>query len=214
MSPAAAPLGLAPRASEPGPRVGILALQGGVARHAEALAALGAVPVEVRSTRDLVTVKAMVFPGGESTTMSKLLVSSGGLFEDLRRRLEAGMPAFGTCAGAILLATDVIGGGADQRSFGAIDIAVRRNAFGRQFDSFETNLVVNGLGGHGLWRDSFPGVFIRAPAIERVGPDVEVLARVGDQPVLCRQGSVTVAVFHPELSGDVRLHRRFLEQVC
>jgi 5'-phosphate synthase pdxT subunit len=187
-------------------KVGVLALQGASRRHAEALAALGAHAVEVRTPEDLTGVEGLVLPGGESTTMSKLLDISG-LFEPVAERLRAGMPAFGTCAGLILLATDILDGRPDQRSFSALDVAVRRNAFGRQVDSFETDLDVAGV--HG---GSFPAVFIRAPAIERVGEGVEVLASVGGRPVLCRQGAVMAAAFHPELSGDLRLHERFLSQ--
>jgi 5'-phosphate synthase pdxT subunit len=187
-------------------KVGVLALQGDVAEHASALADCGAHVVEVRSPGDLAGVDGLVLPGGESTTMSMLLERSG-LFEPLAARLEEGMPAFGTCAGMILLAADVLDGRPDQRSFGAIDIGVRRNAFGRQVQSFEARLDVAGLPGAG----AFDAVFIRAPAVERVGPAVEVLAAVDDLPVLCRQGGVLVAAFHPELSEDLRLHRLFLD---
>ena len=190
-----------------GAKLGIVALQGAAERHAEAFEALGAHAVFVRSAGDLAGVEAVVLPGGESTTMSRLLETSG-LFEPLAEALGAGVPAFGTCAGMILLATDVLDGRPDQRSFAAIDVAVRRNAFGRQVDSFETGLAIDGLaGGH------FPAVFIRAPVVERAGPGVEVLATVGERPVLCRQGRVLVAAFHPELSGDLRLHQQFLQQV-
>jgi pyridoxal 5'-phosphate synthase pdxT subunit len=134
-----------------------------------------------------------------------MLMGSSGLFDVVAERLREGMPAFGTCAGMILLARHVLDGRADQRSFGAIDLAVRRNAFGRQVDSFEADLDVEGLGG-----GRFPAVFIRAPYVERAGDDVEVLARVDGHPVLCRQGAVLAAAFHPELSGDLRLHQLFL----
>jgi 5'-phosphate synthase pdxT subunit len=154
----------------------------------------------------LAGVDGLVLPGGESTTLSMLLESSG-LFEPIAGLLADGLPAFGTCAGMILLAAEVIGGRPDQRSFGAIDVAVRRNAFGRQIDSFETSLEVDGLAG-----GSFPAVFIRAPVVERVGEGVEVLASIDGEPVLCRQGHVLVAAFHPELSGDLRLHQHFLSQ--
>jgi 5'-phosphate synthase pdxT subunit len=187
-------------------KVGVLALQGASRRHAEALTALGAHAVEVRTPEDLTGVEGLVLPGGESTTMSKLLDISG-LFEPVAERLRAGMPAFGTCAGLILLATDILDGRPDQRSFSALDVAVRRNAFGRQVDSFETDLDVAGVDG-----GSFPGVFIRAPAIERVGEGVKVLASVDGRPVLCLQGAVMAAAFHPELSGDLRLHERFLSR--
>src|SRR5687767_14931312 len=152
----------------------------------------------------LAGVDALVLPGGESTTMS-LLLQSSGLFDPIAERLADGMPAFGTCAGMILLATDVLDGRPDQRSFGVVDIAVRRNAFGRQADSFETDLDVAGVPDAPV-----PAVFIRAPFVEAVGKDVEVLATVDGHPVVCRQGSVLVAAFHPELSGDLRLHRSFL----
>ncbi len=192
-----------------GLKVGILALQGASARHAEALAALGAHPVDVRVPEDLAGVDALVVPGGESTTMSRLLETSR-LFDPVAERLADGIPAFGTCAGMILLAADVLDGRPDQRTFGAVDVAVRRNAFGRQVDSFETALEVAGLPGGG-----FPATFIRAPVVERVGDEVEVLATVDGsdgrrRPVLCRQGSVLVAAFHPELSDDLRLHQFFL----
>ena len=186
-------------------KVGVLALQGAVREHAAALADVGAHPVEVRVPEDLAGIDALVLPGGESTTMSFLLDSSD-LFEPVAARLHDGMPAFGTCAGMILLASEVLDGRPDQRSFGIVDMAVRRNAFGRQVDSFEADLDVAGLPG-----GSFPAVFIRAPIVERTGDGVEVLATVDGRPVLCRQGPVLVAAFHPELSGDLRLHQRFVE---
>ena len=186
-------------------KVGVLALQGDVSEHAQTLSDLGAEPVEVRTPENLSGVDRLILPGGESTTMSKLLESSG-LFDPIAARLDEGMPVFGTCAGMILLADVVLDGRPDQRSFGAIDIAVRRNAFGRQVDSFETDLEVHGMG-------LVPAVFIRAPYVERIGHDVEVLARVDDHPVLCREGHVLVAAFHPELSGDLRLHELFLREV-
>jgi len=134
-----------------------------------------------------------------------MLLDSSGLREPVAARLDEGMPAFGTCAGMILLASDVLDGRPDQRSFGVVDIAVRRNAFGRQVDSFEADLDIAGLSG-----GTFPAVFIRAPVVERAGPAVEVLASVDGRPVLCRQGPVMVAAFHPELSDDLRLHQLFL----
>lgn len=189
-----------------GAKVGVLALQGAFRRHATVLAELGAHVVEVRRPEQLAGVDALVIPGGESTTVSMLLDSSG-LRDPVAERLGAGMPAFGTCAGMILLAAEVIGGRDDQRSFGVIDIAVRRNAFGRQVDSFEADLAVDGLDA------PFHAVFIRAPAVERAGAGVDVLAEVDGAPVLCRQGPVLVAAFHPELAGDPRLHERFLREV-
>jgi 5'-phosphate synthase pdxT subunit len=189
------------------PTVGVLALQGAFGLHAVALTELGARAKEVRTPTDLARVDALVMPGGESTTMSMLLESSG-LFDAIAERLDAALPVFGTCAGMILLATDVLDGRPDQRSFAAIDLAVRRNAYGRQVDSFETSLTVADLPGQ-----PFPAVFIRAPLVESAGPGVEVLASHEDRPVLARQGTVTVASFHPELSGDSRLHARFLQEV-
>lgn len=183
--------------------VGLLALQGAIGPHRDALRSLGADAVEVRTPDQLAAVDALVVPGGESTTMSKLLVTSG-LAAPLRERLAAGLPTFGTCAGMILLARTVLDGRADQQSYDAIDITVRRNAFGRQIDSFEADLEVAGLD------EVFHAVFIRAPFVEEVGEGVEVLAAVDGHPVLCRQGSVMVAAFHPELTGDLRLHREFL----
>jgi 5'-phosphate synthase pdxT subunit len=168
-------------------KVGVLALQGAVAAHAEALAALGAAPVEVRTAADLSGVDALVLPGGESTTLSRLLTTSG-LFDALAERVEAGTPVLGTCAGMILLAGEVLDGRPDQRCLGALDVSVRRNAFGRQVESFETELEVEGLDG-----GRFPAVFIRAPVVERAGDDVEVLARLDGRPVLCRQGPVLAA---------------------
>ncbi len=187
-------------------KVGVLALQGAVRPHIDALATLGATPVEVRTPAHLDDVSALVLPGGESTTMSKLLDTSG-LRPALSERLADGMPALGTCAGMILLARSVLDGRPDQRSLGAIDIAVRRNAFGRQVDSFEADLVVAGDPA------PMPAVFIRAPVIEEAGPQVDVLASVGDRPVLARQGPVIVASFHPELTDDLRLHRLLLEEI-
>lgn len=189
------------------PKIGLLALQGATGLHADVLASLGATPVPVRTPAQLADVDALVIPGGESTTISMLLGSSG-LFAPIADRLADGMPAFGTCAGMILLAADVADGRPDQRSFGAIDVGVRRNAFGRQVDSFESDLSVEGLDG-----EPFHAVFIRAPVVERVGDGVIVLASVDDRPVLCRQGNIFVSAFHPELTPDARLHRLFLQEV-
>jgi 5'-phosphate synthase pdxT subunit len=189
-------------------KIGVLALQGGFRPHAEALGALGADVVEVRLPRDLAAVNALVLPGGESTTMSRLLETSE-LFDPLAARLAAGMPVLGTCAGMILLAGEVLDGRPDQRWLSAIDLTVRRNAHGRQRDSFEAPLDIAGLSG-----GPFPGVFIRAPGIERVGGGVDVLATLADgTPVAARQGPTMVCAFHPELSGDLRLHERFLSQI-
>ena len=190
-----------------GVKVGVLALQGAFGAHARVLGALGAEPVEVRRPDQLDSVDALVLPGGESTTVSMLLESSG-LFDPIADRLRAGMPALGTCAGMILLSTDVLDGRNDQRSFAAVDIAVRRNAFGRQIDSFESDLAVTSLGDELLH-----AVFIRAPFVERVGPEVDVLAAVDGHPVMCRQGRVIVTAFHPELTDDPRVHELFLKEM-
>ncbi|WP_421121805.1 pyridoxal 5'-phosphate synthase glutaminase subunit PdxT [Aquihabitans daechungensis] len=185
-------------------KVGLLALQGAIGPHAAALRSLGATPIEVRTPAQLADVDALIIPGGESTTMSKLLDTSG-LAPPLRDRLASGLPTFGTCAGMIVLARTVLDGRADQNSYDAIDITVRRNAFGRQVDSFEADLAVTGLDA------PFHAVFIRAPFVEEVGDGVEVLASVDGHPVLCRQGQVVVSAFHPELTGDLRLHEQFLQ---
>jgi 5'-phosphate synthase pdxT subunit len=187
-------------------KVGVLALQGAFGLHERVLRGLGAAPLQVRTPDDLDGVDAVVLPGGESTTMSMLLDSSG-LRQPLTDLLADGMPALGTCAGLILLATDVLDGRPDQRSLGALAIAVRRNAYGRQVDSFETDLDVDGLD------EPFHAVFIRAPSIERCADDVEVLARFEGAPVVVRRGSVMAASFHPELSDDDRLHELFLRGV-
>jgi 5'-phosphate synthase pdxT subunit len=187
-------------------KVGVLALQGAFAKHVRALSALGCAATEVRTPTELDGVDALVMPGGESTTVSKLL-DTNALFDPIAERLARGMPVFGTCAGMILLAREVLDGRPDQRSFGAIDIDVRRNAYGRQVDSFETDLDIDGFD------RPFHAVFIRAPRVERTGAAVEVLARVDGQPVLCRAGSVWVAAFHPELTDDLRIHQRFIEEL-
>lgn len=189
-----------------GLKVGVLALQGDVREHAAALSEAGATPIEVRVPEDLSGVDALVLPGGESTTLN-LLLHSNGLWGAIDERLRDGMPAFGTCAGMILLSREVSDGRPDQTSFAAIDISVRRNGYGRQLDSFETDLSVDGLS------SDMHAVFIRAPLVQRVGPDVEILARHKGVPVVCRQKQVVVAAFHPELSGDGRLHELFLQGV-
>lgn len=194
-------------------RVGVLALQGAVELHAARLRELGATVVEVRTPAELADLDAIVVPGGESTTMSRLLDTSE-VRAPLQARLDDGLPALGTCAGMIVLATDVLDGRPDQCSLAAIDIGVRRNAFGRQVDSFEADLEVDGVDGTPVH-----GVFIRAPFVERVGDGVEVLATVDGHPVACRQGPVVVTAFHPELAThpdgtpDLRLHRLFLDLV-
>jgi 5'-phosphate synthase pdxT subunit len=194
--------------------VGVLALQGDVREHVAALTTLEQPVRLVRRPEDLEGLAGLVLPGGESTTLS-LLLDSSGLRRPLDAALREGLPAFGTCAGMILLANDVLDGRADQQYFGRIDLSVRRNGFGRQQASFECDLEVEGLGG-----DPVRAVFIRAPVVESAGSRVEVLAtlpatpdRPGVQPVLCRQGPVLVSSFHPELTGDPRLHGLFLDMM-
>jgi pyridoxal 5'-phosphate synthase pdxT subunit len=188
-------------------KVGVLALQGAFRAHLEVLAGLGVEGREVRQPDDLGDVAALVLPGGESTTMDRLLDTSG-LRAPVGELLAAGLPAFGTCAGMILLAREVLDGRPDQRPFGLVDMAVRRNGYGRQVDSFEADLRVEGLAA------PFHAVFIRAPVVESVGAETEVLAEVEGRPVLCRQGPVWVSAFHPELSGDYRLHAAFLDHAA
>ena len=190
------------------PLIGVLALQGDVREHLVALAGLGVTARPIRRASELADLDGIVVPGGESTTICRLL-DVFELREPLVERLVGGLPAFGSCAGMIVLATGILDGRADQRPLGAIDIVVRRNAFGRQVDSFETDLDIDGLTGGPL-----RAVFIRAPWVERAGADVTVLARVGEHPVAVRQGNVLASSFHPEVSGDDRLHALFLGLVA
>lgn len=185
----------------------MLALQGAFRRHLEALRRVGADAAEVRRPADLDGLDALVIPGGESTTIAKLLVS-GGLREPIADRIAAGMPVLGTCAGLIMLAGRVADGAADQWGFSVLDVSVRRNGFGRQVDSFEADLAVSSLGEVPL-----RAVFIRAPVIERVGPDVDVLATLDGAAVLVRQGPLVACSFHPELTADDRLHAYFAGDV-
>jgi len=190
--------------------LGVLALQGDVREHVAALAALGVRAVTVRRAAELDQVQGIVIPGGESTTISRLL-DVFELRDPLVDRLRAGMPAYGSCAGMITLATTILDGRDDQVPLGAIDISVRRNAFGRQVDSFETDLAVKGFAAAGIDDAPLKAVFIRAPWVESVGPGVEVLATAaGGQPVAARQGSVLVTSFHPEITADDRVHRLFV----
>ena len=186
--------------------IGILALQGAFSAHERALSGLGVATRQVRLPRDLELVDALVMPGGESTTMSQLLESSG-LFDAITLRIASGMPVFGTCAGVILLADVVLDGRADQRSFGALPITTRRNAYGRQIDSFEAEIAVAGLA------DAFTAVFIRAPIIESVGEGVEILASHDGRPVAVATSQIIGATFHPELTDDPRLHGLFVDRV-
>jgi 5'-phosphate synthase pdxT subunit len=192
--------------------VGVLALQGDVREHLHALAEADAIARPVRRPEELDGVDALVIPGGESTTMSKLAIEFG-LLEPIRARVAGGMPVYGSCAGMIMLATDVLDGRPDQQAFGGIDMTVRRNAFGRQVDSFEAPVVIDGIDG-----GAFHAVFIRAPWVERVGPDVEVLGQVTQGPaagriVAVRQANLLATAFHPELTGDLRVHRFFVDMV-
>jgi pyridoxal 5'-phosphate synthase pdxT subunit len=193
------------------PTIGVFALQGDVREHLRVLTSLGVTAVGVRRPSELDACDALVIPGGESTTMAKL-ARSFELFEPLRDRIKRGMPTFGTCAGMIMLADRVVDGTKDQETLGGLDITVRRNAFGRQVDSFEEDLGFAGVEG------PVRAVFIRAPWVEEVGSGVEVLARVEDGPavgriVAVRQGPLLATSFHPEMGGDVRLHRLFLDLV-
>lgn len=208
--------------SDPGsvPTIGVLALQGDVREHLSALTGCGVVAVPVRRASELAAVDALVLPGGESTTMSNLL-GVFELIEPLRERIAAGMPAYGSCAGMILLAAEVLDGRPDQQQLGGLDVVVRRNAFGRQVDSFETDLDFTGVAGAPV-----RAVFIRAPWVEKVGADVEVLAAVPEvtsagadagaaagRAVAVRQGPVLATAFHPELTGDTRVHALFCDMV-
>jgi pyridoxal 5'-phosphate synthase pdxT subunit len=202
--------------------VGVLALQGDVREHLAALAECDALARPVRRPAELDDVDALVIPGGESTTISKLSVEFG-LADPIRKRIADGMPAYGSCAGMIMLAAEILDGRPDQQSFAAIDMTVRRNAFGRQVDSFEASVPLAGVPG-----PPFHAVFIRAPWVERVGPGVSVLGVVpgtapvgaapaatgngpGDRIVAVRQGNLLATAFHPELAGDLRVHRLFVE---
>jgi 5'-phosphate synthase pdxT subunit len=184
-------------------KAGVLALQGDFREHARAFAAVGAAPVEVRTAGQLADVDCLAIPGGESTTISKL-ARSADLVEPVRVRAAAGMPILGTCAGMIVLAREVIGG---EPLFSLMDVTVRRNAYGRQVDSFETDLEVDGID------HPVRGVFIRAPWIERVGPAVRVLSEHEGRPVVLEQGNLIVASFHPELIGETALHAYLLGKV-
>ncbi len=193
-------------------RIGVLALQGDVREHLRALADSGAEPVPVRRARELGSIDGLVIPGGESTTIATLAVAFD-LLEPLRERIAGGLPAYGSCAGMILLADRVLDGVEGQQTLGGLDVTVRRNAFGRQVDSFEETLALTGVPG-----GPFHAVFIRAPWVESVGPGVEVLGTVESGPaagriVAVRQGGLLATSFHPELAGDARVHALFVEIV-
>ncbi len=188
-------------------RVGVLALQGDFREHLRTLAACGVEALPIRLPQELAAVDALVLPGGESTTIIRLL-QRYELIEPVRRAAQQGMPMLGTCAGLIVMARDIVDGEADQERLAILDITVRRNAFGRQVDSFEADLKMQGLEG-----DGFRGIFIRSPLVERTGPQVQALARFDGQVVAVRQGHLLGLSFHPELTTDLRLHRYFLELV-
>jgi 5'-phosphate synthase pdxT subunit len=188
-------------------KVGVLALQGDFREHTNALIACGVDVAPVRRLDELAEVDALVLPGGESTTIAQL-ARTFGIFEEIKKRIAAGMPAYGSCAGMILLANKILDSKEGQETFGGLDIVVRRNAFGRQVDSFESDIEFN---------DGFPkllrAVFIRAPWVEAVGADVEVLATAKSHPVAVRSKTLLATSFHPELIGDHRIHQYFVDQV-
>jgi 5'-phosphate synthase pdxT subunit len=193
------------------PTVGVLALQGDVREHLRVLTSLGTLATAVRRQAELEACDGLVIPGGESTTMFKL-ARTFDLFEPLRQRIKEGLPVFGTCAGMILLADRIVDGAPDQETLGGLDITVRRNAFGRQVDSFEGDLTLDGLA------EPVHAIFIRAPWVEETGPGVEVLGRVEDgaaagRIVAVRQGPLMATSFHPEVGGDDRVHRLFLDLI-
>jgi 5'-phosphate synthase pdxT subunit len=184
--------------------IGVLALQGDVREHLAILDTLGVGAVAVKKPDELGSIDALVIPGGESTTIGKMAVRFG-LLDPLRAAIEAGLPVYGTCAGMILLSGSITDG--DQPLLGALDVVVRRNAFGRQNESFEEDLVVDGL------TTPFHAVFIRAPWVEKLGSEVEVLATVGEHPVMVRQDRLLATSFHPELTGDGRIHQMLLDLI-
>ncbi|MEJ7832779.1 MAG: pyridoxal 5'-phosphate synthase glutaminase subunit PdxT [Nocardioides sp.] len=193
------------------PTIGVFALQGDVSEHLQMLESLGVAAIGVRRVSELDSCDGLVIPGGESTTMAKL-ARAFDLFDPLRQRIKEGLPVFGTCAGMIMLADRIEDGAAGQETLGGLDITVRRNAFGRQVDSFEGDVHVTGVEG------AVPAIFIRAPWVESVGSGVEVLSRVGAGPaagriVAVRQGPLLATSFHPEVGGDTRIHALFVDLV-
>ena len=192
--------------------VGVLALQGDFREHISALAECGVEAIPVKHLSEVEAIDALVLPGGESTTIAKL-ARTFGLFDRISERIHGGMPTYGSCAGMILLADRIEGAATGQESFGGLDITVRRNAFGRQVDSFESDLNMTGI-----TAPAIRAVFIRAPWVEALGPSVEVLASVefnGElHPVAVRQGNLLATSFHPEITGDNRVHRYFIETIC
>ena len=189
-------------------KVGVLALQGDVREHISSLIACGVTPSTVRRASELDQVDALVLPGGESTTIAQL-AEVFGIYEQIKDRIAVGMPVYGSCAGMILLADEILDAKQGQKSFAGLDITVRRNAFGRQVDSFESDIpFADGSS------DLIRAVFIRAPWVERVGEGVEVLATVDTHPVAVRSRTLLATSFHPELTGDYRIHRYFIEEVA
>lgn len=191
-------------------KIGVLALQGDFREHIQAVKTAGHAGLSVRRPEELAEVDALILPGGESTTIA-LLAQTFSLLQPIKDRISSGMPVYGSCAGMILLADRILDGAPDQATFGGIDMTVRRNAFGRQIDSFESDLIFDQRSTH--------AVFIRAPRVEEVGKGVEVLAEVeasdgSRHPVAVRQGALFATSFHPELTGDLRVHRFFFDQVC
>jgi len=189
-------------------KVGVLALQGDVREHVSALIACGVSPTTVRRPEELAGVDALILPGGESTTIAQL-AEIFGLLQPIRDRITAGMPVYGSCAGMILLAGSILDAKEDQKTFGGLDITVRRNAFGRQVDSFESDIAFAD-GSNELMR----AVFIRAPWVEKIGAGVQVLASFDSHPVAVRSNNILATAFHPELTGDHRVHRYFIEEVA
>lgn len=189
-------------------KVGVLALQGDVREHMSSLIACGVDPVSVRRSYEIDQVDALVLPGGESTTIAQL-AEVFGIFDQLKKRIDEGMPVYGSCAGMILLADEILDSKVGQKTFGGLNITVRRNAFGRQVDSFETDIPFHD-GSDVLVR----AVFIRAPWVEKVGEGVEVLAMVDNHPVAVRSKTLLATSFHPEITGDHRIHRYFIQEVA
>lgn len=187
-------------------RVGVLALQGDFREHIAALSAVGVDAVAVKTAAEINAVDALVFPGGESTTIAKL-ARIFDVFDVIQKRIQSGTPIYGSCAGLILLANIILDGAEGQETFGGLNIVARRNAFGRQVDSFEGEIDFKNVG-------KLNGVFIRAPWVEEVGPDVEVLATSHGHPVAVRQGNILATSFHPELTNDHAVHRYFVEEIC
>ncbi|MDE3228085.1 MAG: pyridoxal 5'-phosphate synthase glutaminase subunit PdxT [Acidobacteriota bacterium] len=189
-------------------KVGVLALQGDVREHMSSLIACGVDPISVRRSSEIDQVDALVLPGGESTTIAQL-AEVFGIYDQLKKRIDEGMPVYGSCAGMILLAKEILDSKVGQKTFGGLNITVRRNAFGRQVDSFETDIPFKD-GSNELVR----AVFIRAPWVEKVGEGVEVLASVDNHPVAVRSKTLLATSFHPEITGDHRIHRYFIEEVA